>query len=119
LGIWFLDGPEYYSPPGQQPRYLAYQNDVRRVVDSVAAQRHGGVLPLLYKHMVATSYQLALFRCARLRCAVHACCACHAIEHTRAGSTGRQATLLAARLTSKRPSCRALPAGMRWLRRSC
>jgi hypothetical protein len=66
--MWFLDGPEYYSPPGQPPRYLAYQNDVRRVVDSVAAQRHGGVLPLLYKHMVATSYQLALFRCAPVLC---------------------------------------------------
>ena len=78
MGMWFLDGPKYYSPPGQQPRYLTYQNDVRQYVDKVAQERHGGVLPLLYKHMVATSYQLALFRCVTcaVLCCVPACMMC-------------------------------------------
>ena len=63
--MWFLDGPEYYAPPGQQPpRYLTYQNDVRQYVERVAEERHGGVMPALYKQIVALSYQLSQFRCA-------------------------------------------------------
>ena len=59
--MWFLDGEEYYDPPGA--RYLTYDNDVRQFVDSIAAERHGGAMPLFYKHMVALSYQLGQFRC--------------------------------------------------------
>lgn len=59
--MWFLDGPEYYAPPGAH--YLTYDNDVRRVVEQVAAQRYpGGAMPVFYKHLVSASYQLALFR---------------------------------------------------------
>jgi hypothetical protein len=64
--MWFLDGPEYFSPPGRPPRYLTYQNDVRQYVERLAEERHGGAMPVLYKQIVALSYQLAQFRCAQL-----------------------------------------------------
>ena len=58
--MWFLDGPEYYAPPGA--RYLSYDNDVR-VVDEVAASpRFKGIMPVLHRHLVGTAYQLAQFR---------------------------------------------------------
>lgn len=60
--MWFLDPPEYWDPPGGG-RYLAYANDVRGVVAAVERERFGGAMPVLYKHMVAVSYQLAIFRC--------------------------------------------------------
>ena len=65
FGMWFLDGEEYYNPPGA--RYLTYQHDVRRAVQRVAEERFGGAMPILYKHMVAMSYQLAVFRCGGQR----------------------------------------------------
>ena len=58
--MWFLDGPEYYAPPGA--RYLAYSNDVRRFIGRLAAERFEGAMPVLYKQMAAMSYQLAQFR---------------------------------------------------------
>ena len=61
FGMWFLDGEEYYNPPGA--RYLTYHSDVRRAVEQVAEERFGGAMPILYKHIVAVSYQLAQFRC--------------------------------------------------------
>jgi hypothetical protein len=64
--MWFLDGPEHFSPPGQPPRYLTYQNDVRQYVEKVAQELHGGAMPVLYKQIVALSYQLAQFRCVQL-----------------------------------------------------
>ena len=66
FGMWFMDGPKYFSPPGQPPRYLTYQNDVRQYVERLAEERHGGAMPVLYKQIVALSYQLAQFRCAQL-----------------------------------------------------
>ncbi|KAI7836257.1 hypothetical protein COHA_009847 [Chlorella ohadii] len=63
FGLWYLDqeSPDYYAAPGA--RYLTYDNDVRRVVEQVAAQRYqGGAMPVLYKHMVAMAYQIAQFR---------------------------------------------------------
>ena len=66
--MWFLDGPEYFSPPGQPPRYLTYGNDVRQHVERLAEERHGGAMPLLYKQIVALSYQLAQFRCVAVLC---------------------------------------------------
>ncbi|EFN57248.1 expressed protein [Chlorella variabilis] len=60
FGMWFLDGPEYYAPPGA--RYLAYSNDVRRFIGRLAAERFKGAMPVLYKQMAAMSYQLAQFR---------------------------------------------------------
>lgn len=65
--MWFLDGPEYYNPPGA--RYLTYTHDVRSVVEEVAASnRFNGAMPVLYKHLVAASYQLAAYRWARRLC---------------------------------------------------
>ncbi|KAL4447981.1 hypothetical protein ABPG75_005200 [Micractinium tetrahymenae] len=61
MGMWFLDPPEYFDPPGGG-RYLTYTNGVRDVVAAVERERHGGAMPVLYKHMVAVSYQLAIFR---------------------------------------------------------
>lgn len=58
--MWLLDGAEYFSPLGA--RYLTYQNDVRQYVADLVPTRHGGVLPLLHRHMIAMSYQLAQFR---------------------------------------------------------
>lgn len=60
--MWFLDGPEYYDPPGA--RYLTYTNGVLQFVERLAAERFGGAMPLLYKHWVAVGYQLAQFRWA-------------------------------------------------------
>lgn len=60
--MWLLDPPEYYDPPGGR-RYLTYTNEVRGVVAGVEAERFGGAMPVLYKHMVAVSYQMAIFRC--------------------------------------------------------
>ncbi|KAL4446836.1 hypothetical protein ABPG77_008080 [Micractinium sp. CCAP 211/92] len=60
FGLWLLDGPEYHSPPGA--RYLTYQNDVRQYIEHLVATRHGGILPLLQRHIIAMSYQLAQFR---------------------------------------------------------
>jgi hypothetical protein len=60
--MWFLDGPEYYDPPGA--RYLTYTHDVRRVVEELAVERFGGAMAPLYKQYVAVNYQIALFRCS-------------------------------------------------------
>ncbi|KAL4434049.1 hypothetical protein ABPG75_000490 [Micractinium tetrahymenae] len=60
FGMWLLDGPEYFSPPGA--RYLTYQNNVRQYIHNLTAARFGGVLPLLHKHIIAMSFQLAQFR---------------------------------------------------------
>jgi len=90
MNMWFLDGPEYYDPtlaaagaagaagtarPAADAaggttgstttaKYLTYDNDVRRVVAHLTAERFNGLLPPLYKHMIAVSYQLAQFRWA-------------------------------------------------------
>ncbi|KAI3434762.1 hypothetical protein D9Q98_002822 [Chlorella vulgaris] len=61
MDMWFLDGTEYYDPPGA--RYLTYTHDVRSAVEEAAASpRFNGLMPALYKHLVAASYQLAAYR---------------------------------------------------------
>ena len=62
-GLWLLDGPDYYGAAPGTTRFLTYDNDVRREVERAAAARFpGGAMPVLYRHMVAVAYQLALFR---------------------------------------------------------
>lgn len=61
--MWHLDPPEYFDPPGGG-RYVTYSNDVRGMIAAVERERFGGAMPVLYKHMVAVSYQLAIFRWA-------------------------------------------------------
>lgn len=58
--MWLVDGAEYYSPPGA--RYLTYSNDVRQYIADLTATRYDGILPLLHRHIIAMSYQLAQFR---------------------------------------------------------
>lgn len=56
FGMWLLDGPDYYAG-----RFLAYDNDVLQFVGRMTARSRGGVMPPLYKHWLAVSYQQALF----------------------------------------------------------